>query len=135
MCKDGAEVALHEIRSVYPVGSHHLILEFETGQYRVADVRPFLEGPRFEPLKDPAFFRQVKADPETRTVVWPNGAGLCPDVPYAKARLLGCPRNWARRRRSAQRILAAAGRNHGAAALVLVTRLYHAEVRSTTASY
>ncbi|OIQ52935.1 hypothetical protein MOTE_25280 [Moorella thermoacetica] len=60
---------LHEIRSTYPVGCHHLIQEFETGEYLVVDIRPFLKGPGFEPLKDPNFFRQVKADPETRTMI------------------------------------------------------------------
>ena len=37
----------------------------------------------FEPLLDPAFFAQVRVDPVLCTVVWPNGADLCPDVLYA----------------------------------------------------
>lgn len=81
----------HEVRSAYPVGSHHLILEFETGEYRVIDIRPFLEGPVFEPLKAPSFFRQVRVDPDAGTVVWPNGADICPDVPYAKSVPLELP--------------------------------------------
>lgn len=68
------------VRSAYPVGDRYLILEFETGEYRVINIRPFLEGPMFEPLKDPAFFRQVRVDPDAGTVVWPNGADICPDV-------------------------------------------------------
>jgi len=36
----------------------------------------------FEPLLDPAFFAQVQMDPLLGTVVWPNGADLCPDVLY-----------------------------------------------------
>ncbi len=81
----------HEVRSAYPVGSHYLILDFETGEYRVVDIRPFLEGSVFEPLKDPAYFRQVKVDPDARTVVWPNGADICPDVLYAKSVPLELP--------------------------------------------
>jgi hypothetical protein len=88
---EGVESVLHEVRSAYPVTPHYLILEFETGEYRVIDLRPFLEGPVFEPLKDPAFFRQVKADPDAGTVVWPNGADLCPDVLYAKSVPLKLP--------------------------------------------
>lgn len=91
MHRNRVEPALHEVRSAYPVGSHHLILEFETGEYRVVDIRPFLKGPVFEPLKDPVFFRQVKADPDVRTVVWPNGADICPDVLYAKSVPLKLP--------------------------------------------
>jgi hypothetical protein len=91
MHEEYMEPMLHEVRSAYPVGSHHLILEFETGEYRVINLRPFLEGPMFEPLKDPAFFRQAKADPDAGTVVWPNGADICPDVLYAKSVPLRLP--------------------------------------------
>lgn len=88
---EGVKSVLHEVRSVYPVTPCYLILEFESGEYRVIDLRPFLEGPVFEPLKDPSFFRQVKADPDAGTVVWPNGADLCPDVLYAKSVPLKLP--------------------------------------------
>ncbi|WP_278183770.1 hypothetical protein [Candidatus Desulforudis audaxviator] len=40
MYSNGVETVLHEIRSAYPIGSHHLILEFETEEYRVVSVRP-----------------------------------------------------------------------------------------------
>jgi hypothetical protein len=36
------------------------------------------------PLKDPAYFSQVKVDPELGTVSWPNGADLDPDVLYGR---------------------------------------------------
>lgn len=39
----------------------------------------------FAPLREPAFFAQAKVDAELGTVVWPNGADLCPDVLYAHA--------------------------------------------------
>lgn len=32
------------------------------------------------PLQDPAYFAQVRLDPELATVVWPNGFDICPDV-------------------------------------------------------
>ncbi len=81
----GVKSVLHVVRSAYPVGERYLILEFDDGEYRVADVKPFMIGPVFEPLKDRAFFRQVKVDPETGTVTWPNEADLDPDVLYAKS--------------------------------------------------
>ena len=40
-------------------------------------------------MRDPAYFAQVRVDPELGTVVWPNGAELDPDVLYA--RLTGIP--------------------------------------------
>ena len=32
------------------------------------------------PLDDPAYFSQVRVDDEARTVVWPNGLDLAPEV-------------------------------------------------------
>jgi|GEM_PF-4879803 len=42
----------------------------------------FVEGAEgsLEPLRDPSFFGQVAVDPETHTVVWPNGADMAPDA-------------------------------------------------------
>ncbi len=58
-----------------------LLLTFDNGDCRVVDIArlvPF-DGV-FEPLADPAYFRQVRVNPEVGTIVWPNGADLCPDV-------------------------------------------------------
>lgn len=76
---------LREIRNAYPVKDYHLILEFDTGEYKVVDLRQFLKGPVFEPLKDPSYFRQVKVDHEAGTVIWPSGADLDPDVLYSRS--------------------------------------------------
>lgn len=37
-------------------------------------------GSLVRPLRDPAYFAQVAVDHEARTVVWPNGLDLAPDV-------------------------------------------------------
>ena len=56
-------------------------LKFSDGTFRVIDLAPYLEGPMFDKLKeDPALFRQVRVDRELGTIVWPNGADICPDV-------------------------------------------------------
>lgn len=41
-----------------------------------------LYGEVFEPLKELAFFKQVKVNPETNTVEWPNGADFAPEFLY-----------------------------------------------------
>lgn len=43
------------------------------------DLRPVLRGPVFEPLHDPAYFRQFTLDPVGKTLVWPNGADIAPE--------------------------------------------------------
>ena len=46
----------------------------------VTDVLPLLDGPVFEPLRDPAYFAQFALDPDCWTVVWPNGADFAPEA-------------------------------------------------------
>lgn len=49
----------------------------------MVDLTPFLKGPIFEPLiADPYKFAEVRVDSELGTIVWPNGADVCPDVLY-----------------------------------------------------
>lgn len=43
------------------------------------DLARELEGEMFEPLRDPHLFKQFRLDPDTRTIVWPNGADLAPE--------------------------------------------------------
>ena len=40
----------------------------------------------FEPLASLDYFRQVHVEPDIGTIVWPNGADLCPDVLYESSR-------------------------------------------------
>jgi len=75
----------NEICSVYPLKDFHLIMEFKNGEYRIIDMRPFLKGPIFEPLKDFSYFKQVKVDNDAGTIVWPNEADMDPDVLYAQS--------------------------------------------------
>jgi hypothetical protein len=46
-----------------------------------------VSGTIFEPLRDPALFRQVRV--ELGTVTWPNGADLAPDAMYDAVRAHG----------------------------------------------
>jgi hypothetical protein len=58
---------------------HKLRLTLTDGSVIERDVSRLLVGPVFEDIRnDPSVFAKVRA--EAGTVVWPNGADLCPDV-------------------------------------------------------
>jgi hypothetical protein len=81
---------LKDIVAANPLGDYRLHLRFEDGVEGVVDLASQLSFRGvFEPLRDPAWFAQVRVDPELGTVVWPNGADLDPDVLYE--RLTGTP--------------------------------------------
>ena len=72
-------MALLRIREVKVLKGFKLKLTLTDGSVIERDVSGLLVGPIFEPIrKDSAVFAKVRV--EGGTVVWPNGADLCPDV-------------------------------------------------------
>jgi hypothetical protein len=72
--------AVLRIREARVCGPHLLRLTFSDGSNKQVNVRPLLEGPIFEPLRDPAYFACVTLDSICGTVVWPNGADFAPEA-------------------------------------------------------
>jgi hypothetical protein len=66
-------------------GAHSLDLTFKDGTRKRVNLLPLLEGPVFEPLRDPKYFTRVELDPVAGTVVWPNGADIAPETLYELA--------------------------------------------------
>jgi len=66
------------IEAVEPREGFCLRLTLDDGSVIERDVSMLLNGPIFDPVRDPEVFRQVRV--EGGTVAWPNGADLCPDV-------------------------------------------------------
>lgn len=78
---------LIDVVGVRPLDGHKVELSFDDGLNAVVDLACVIhsfEGV-FAPLKDLDYFRQVRVDSEIGTIVWPNGADLCPDVLYSYA--------------------------------------------------
>ena len=73
------------IVKVQVAGPHSLDLTFRDGTRKRVDLLPLLEGPVFQPLRDPVFFARVALDPVAGTVVWPNGADIAPETLYELA--------------------------------------------------
>jgi hypothetical protein len=67
------------IRAEYR-GGFRIHLTFNDLSEGTVDLRPLLDGPVFEPLKDPEYFRGFFVD--GGTVGWPNGADIAPETLY-----------------------------------------------------
>jgi hypothetical protein len=75
------------ITAVRVLDSYRIELTFADGVRGTVDLsrRIVGRGGIFQPLEDPAFYRQVHLDNELGTIVWPNGADFCPDLLYSWA--------------------------------------------------
>lgn len=72
-------MSLLRIREVIPLEGFHLRLRLTNDAIVERDVSELMRGPVFEELRrNPGMFRDVRV--EGGTVVWGNGADLCPDV-------------------------------------------------------
>ncbi|MGD9617171.1 MAG: DUF2442 domain-containing protein [Alphaproteobacteria bacterium] len=71
----------NDIVEARPLGGHRLYLRYDDGVEGEIDLAPLLTFTEvFTPLRDPAYLAQLRVDPDAGTIVWPNGADLCPDV-------------------------------------------------------
>jgi hypothetical protein len=77
---------LPRIKRVQHLREYRLALTFTNGQTGEVDLRERIvgRGGVFQPLEDMVVFQQVQVDPESGTLVWPNGVDLDPDVLYSK---------------------------------------------------
>jgi hypothetical protein len=64
-------------------GGFRLHVVFNDASENTIDFEPWLDGPVFEPLKDPQYFQRFFVD--GGTVVWPNGADIAPETLYEVA--------------------------------------------------
>ena len=78
---------LFDIIAVRPLPNRQLELTFENGLRTIVEMDRVLNSYTgiFAPLLDENYFQQVKVDTELGTIVWPNGADVCPDVLYSIA--------------------------------------------------
>lgn len=73
---------IHDIVDVEVRAEYYLRVTFDDGAVREVNLEGQLEGPVFEPLRDPDVFARAQVDPESGTVAWPTGADLDPIVVY-----------------------------------------------------
>ena len=68
------------VTQVEPLDDSHLRLKFSDGVVREIDCGFLMRGTLGEPLRDPHYFREVRVDDESRTIVWPNGLDPSPEL-------------------------------------------------------
>jgi hypothetical protein len=68
------------VRAVYR-GGFRIRLTFNDNLEKTIDFSQWLDGPVFEPLRDPDYFRSFFLD--GGTVAWPNGADIAPETLHA----------------------------------------------------
>ncbi|HXU45474.1 MAG TPA: DUF2442 domain-containing protein [Thermoanaerobaculia bacterium] len=73
----------HVLQAEYR-GGHRIHLTFQDGSEATVDFEQWLEGPIFEPLKDPEYFRRFFLD--GGTIAWPNGADIAPETLYEEVK-------------------------------------------------
>jgi len=68
------------------VGDHVLRLLFSDATAGDVDFSAEPWTGVLEPLNDPAYFAQVRVDPEAGTIAWPGGIDLAPEPLYEQAK-------------------------------------------------
>lgn len=72
-------VYLH-VRSVAVLPPYRLHLRFDDDSEGVIDFEPMLFGPLWGALRDKQVFAQVRVNPDTGTIEWPNGVDMNPTI-------------------------------------------------------
>jgi hypothetical protein len=73
---------MHYVIEATYLSGYKLVVRFEDGHEKLVDLASHLDGPVFEPLKNPQFFRSFTVNPDIDTVTWPNNADFSPDFLY-----------------------------------------------------
>jgi hypothetical protein len=74
------------VKAVIARDDYRLEIIFSNGEVGTCDCSPILGFGVFQELKDPAYFKQVRA--AGGTVVWPHEQDICPDTLYALSKKL-----------------------------------------------
>ena len=75
---------LKDVVTVECLDDCRLHVHFENGAEGAVDVSELVKFTGvFAPFEDRAYFAQVRVNPDTGTICWPNGADLDPDGLYA----------------------------------------------------
>ncbi|OHC75005.1 MAG: hypothetical protein A3G18_02235 [Rhodospirillales bacterium RIFCSPLOWO2_12_FULL_58_28] len=72
-----------EVSAVKPLEGYSLLLTFDNGERRVFSVEPYLDSGIFRELRDPVYFRSVRA--LSGFIAWPHDQDFSPDTLYLRS--------------------------------------------------
>jgi hypothetical protein len=78
--------ALLDVIKVKAGADYTLLIEFENGENRMFDMRPYLDKKPFIRIKEASIFAQASVD--YGTVVWPGNIDIAPETLYDDSILL-----------------------------------------------
>lgn len=70
------------VKSATYLSDYKIQITFSDGVQKIVDLASSLTGQMFEPLFDLELFTQFRVDPESETILWPNGADMAPEYLY-----------------------------------------------------
>lgn len=74
---------LHDIVDARYLNGYRLYLRFDDGAEGELDLASLVRFDGvFAPLADPRRFAEVRVNPDTGTIEWPNGADIAPETLY-----------------------------------------------------
>ena len=68
---------------VIPTNNYILFLEFDNGEKKQFDVKPYIKGTWYGKLNNISYFKSVKTN--GFNIEWPDGQDICPDDLYFNA--------------------------------------------------
>ena len=71
---------MKKIVNVYPLDNYEILVEFEGGEKRIKDMKPYLNKGVFSKLNDKEFFKGVKVVFDS--VSWNDEIDMCADSIY-----------------------------------------------------
>ena len=71
-----------KILNVEPLANYKLRLNYETGEVKIFDVTPYIQGNWFGKLHDQKYFRTVRVIDDGEGIEWPNGQDIAPHELY-----------------------------------------------------
>ncbi len=69
-----------------PLNNYILRITFKNDEVKLFDVKPLLDIPMYQPLKNKGLFSLVKVD--GMCVYWNENIDICPDMLYSQSELL-----------------------------------------------